>query len=89
MPGRNGQIKYITLKVPIYTGEVSNTHPGQIEPRVHFKLLEAQQTEILNRMYQAFMRKNPVQIGGDVSHSQVLRCVILDELHKAYQKQVK
>ena len=88
MSGRNGSIKYITLKVPVYTGEVSNTHPARIEPSVQFKLLQSQQTEILNRIYYAFMRKNPVQI-GEVSHSQVLRHVVLDALHEAYQKQVK
>ena len=59
-PSENGEqlpdgVEYVTVKIPVYTGEVRTDRPLQIE-QVNFKMLSEEQRIGVNRVFQAVAR---------------------------------
>jgi len=79
------EVKTIILEIPVFTGDVSDNMPTQIESRIHFKMMTPEQIEGMNRYYQGFLRsyEQPLSVP---SHSMVVRD-LMRLIHEAFQEQ--
>lgn len=60
-------VEYVTVRIPVYTGEVKTDRPLQIE-QVNFKMLSEEQRIGVNRVFQAIARL--VERDGNVPHAE-------------------